>query len=97
MAPGSGAGIVLEMDGRRDITVTEKNFTMSLSVIPGDGQPGSTTRAELELVGSDSVEAPDEMPDELHETFKEVKRRLTRDDVVGLWCPGSITGPVLAP
>ena len=63
---------------------------MSLSVIPGDGQPGSTTRAELELVGSDSVEAPDEMPDELHETFKEVKRRLTRTMLLAYGALGAL-------
>ena len=41
-------------------------------------------------MGSDSVENPDEMPDELHEAFKEAKRSLTRKMLMAYGALGAL-------
>lgn len=64
------------MDGRRDITVRRDKKTVSLSVIPGEGRSGPSTRPKLALVQPTAVDAFDDLRMALREFETSTKRTI---------------------
>jgi len=60
VTPKGGEGTILVMDCPRDVTILRDGKTLSLAVIPGDGEPRHATKAKLKLVMPDPEEPNDE-------------------------------------